>query len=323
MSNTAPTENQPVTLQVANTNGAAPTSARWSFGDGDVGNGVTTAHQWRAARPTPYLVTVIATLPDGREATTSVNVTVSETPRVRLTVSIPGGGGSVSGDGINCPGTCSVDLLPDTRVTLTAQPDATHQLGWWGGACSGGATTCDVTVDVNKTVSRTFEARPAPKATLSIASPGNGRINHTSGSCPSACQLQFGQNDQVQLIAVPNQGFRFGGWGGACSGQGATCVFTITGNMSVSASFPQIEAPVITSFECDSIGRRVQCTVGATPADVQIRWTVNDIPVNQANDLRRMTTGCDQQRNARVRVVVSNARGSVEDQGGAQCEGNS
>jgi hypothetical protein len=322
MSNTAPTENQPVTLQVANTNGDAPTSARWNFGDGDEGNGVTTAHQWRAARPTPYLVTVVATLPDGREAMTSVNVTVSETPRVRLTVNIPGGGGSVTGGGINCPGTCSVELQPDTRVTLTAQPDATHQLGQWGGACSGGGNTCDVTVDVAKTVSRTFEARPEPKVTLSIASPANGRINHTGGSCPSACQLQFDQNDQVQLIAVPNQGFRFDGWGGACSGQGATCVFTITGNMSVSASFPQIQAPVITSFECESI-RRVRCSVGVTPADVQIRWTVNDVPFNTANDMRQISTGCDQQRNARVRVVVSNIRGSVERQGGGQCEGNS
>jgi hypothetical protein len=323
MSNTAPTEGQPVTLQVANTNGDAPESAQWTFGDGGVGSGVTTSHRWAAARPTPYLVTVTATLPDGRQATTSVNVTVSETPRVRLTVSIPGGGGSVSGGGISCPGTCSVDLQPDTQITLTAQPDATHQLGQWGGACSGGGNTCDVTVDVAKTVSRTFEARPASKVTLSIASPANGRVNHTSGSCPSACQLQFDQNDQVQLIAVPNSGFRFGSWGGVCSGQGATCVFTITGNMSVSASFPQIEMSVITSLECDTIGKtNFFCDVAATPAGVQIRWTVNTIPVNGANDRTHMSSGCDQNRNATIRVVVSNVRGSDEAQDSVRCEGN-
>jgi hypothetical protein len=311
-----------VTLQVVNTNADTPESAQWTFGDGGVGSGLTTTHQWAAAQPTPYLVTVTVTLPDGRTATTSVNVTVSETPRVRLTVSIPGGGGSVSGGGISCPGTCSVNLLPDTQITLTAQPDGTHQLGRWSEACSG--NTCDVTVDVSRTVTYTFEARPAPKVTLAIASPANGRVNRTGGNCPSACQAEFDQGTQVQLTAVPNQGFRFGSWGGACAGQGATCTVTMTGNQSVSATFPQIDPPAITSFECDTIGRtRFFCDVAVTPAGVQIRWTVNGIPVNEANDATSMRSGCDQDRNATIRVVVSNVRGSVQDQTSLRCEGNS
>jgi hypothetical protein len=55
---------------------------------------------------------------------------------------------------------------------------------------------------------------------------------------------------------------------------------------------------------------------------VQIRWTVNGIPVNEANDVTTMRSGCDQNRNATIKVVVSNVRGSVDRQTSVRCEGN-
>jgi Divergent InlB B-repeat domain/PKD domain len=320
MSNTTPTENQPVTLQVTNTNGDQPVSAQWTFGDGEHGSGVTTSHQWRTAQT--YLVSVVAQLPDGRNAMTSVNVTVSETPRVRLTVQIPGGGGSVSGGGINCPGTCSVDLLPDTQITLTAQPDAAHQLGQWSNGC-GPASACDVTVRASMTVSHQFELRPAPKVRLTASPPANGAITGAL-NCPSACSAQFDQGARAQLTAVADQGFTFGAWGGACAGQGASCSLTMTGDLTVSASFQQVAAPVITSLECGTLGRTTfDCNVGVTPAGVRIRWTVNGVAVNNANDRTRMASGCDQSLNAAITVVVSNASGEARKNTSLRCAGGS
>lgn len=44
----------------------------------------------------------------------------------------------------------------------------------------------------------------------------------------------------VTATAVPNEGARFGGWGGPCFGQTTlTCTFTVDRNMSLSAEFPR------------------------------------------------------------------------------------
>ncbi|CAM3900937.1 PKD domain-containing protein [Kibdelosporangium persicum] len=323
MSTTTPTENQTVTLRVNNLNGEAPVSAQWTFGDGATGSGTTTTHRWAAARATPYLVAVTATMPDGRQAMASANVTVSAVPHVRLTVSVPGGGGSVTGGGINCPGTCSVDVQPNTQITLTAQPDATHQAGSWGGACAGkSGASCDVTVDEAKSVSHTFEAKPVPQATLTIAAPTGGRVLvGGGGTCPSTCSVTRNTGTAVKLTAEPADDRVFGAWGGACAGQGATCSLTMTGQQSVSVTFTLIEKPQITSLECGSQGKGTfSCTLTATPAKLQIRWIVDGVPITDENDNKYMTSVCGSDNRATVEVTVSNARGSDTAKGGSSCE---
>jgi hypothetical protein len=171
-----PVENEVITLRVNNRTGAEPVDAAWNFGDGEQGNGVTTTHKWAQARETPYLISVTATMPDGRPFTTSTNITVTPTPTFRLSVSVPGGGGKVTGGGIDCPAACTANLAPDTRITLTAVPDASHQLGSWGGACAGAASTCDVTMDSAKNVSYAFTT-PVPQVTLAVFTPDGGRVS--------------------------------------------------------------------------------------------------------------------------------------------------
>ena len=63
-----------------------------------------------------------------------------------LNVSIsPGGGGSVSGTGINCPGDCTESFdCPNydcPSVTLTASPAAGYQFSSWSGDASGSNPT--------------------------------------------------------------------------------------------------------------------------------------------------------------------------------------
>ncbi|SMC59665.1 InlB B-repeat-containing protein [Kibdelosporangium aridum] len=321
MSTTTPTANQTVTLRVNNLNGDQPVSAQWTFGDGGTGGGTTTTHRWATAGS--YMITVVATLPDGRQAPTSVTVNVFAVPTVRLAVSIPGGGGSVSGGGIDCPPTCSVDLQPNTQVTLTARPDATHQLGSWGGACSGSSgASCDVTVDTAKNVTYTFESRPVPQATLTIASPTGGRILiGGGGTCPSTCSVTRNAGTSIQLTADPANDRTFTSWGGACAGQGATCSLTMTGQQSVSATFTLIDPPVITKLECGSLGRGTfQCELATTPAQVQVRWVVDGFAVPDENDSKFMTHRCGSDNQASITVTVSNARGSVSRDSGSRCE---
>jgi hypothetical protein len=58
--------------------------------------------------------------------------------------------------GIDCQSTCSGMYAPGTVVVLTAAPVAGARFKAWGGACSGTATTCTVTVDAQTSVVATF-----------------------------------------------------------------------------------------------------------------------------------------------------------------------
>jgi hypothetical protein len=82
-----------------------------------------------------------------------------------LTVSIAdagSGSGTVSGNGISCPGTCSNAYPPGTRVTLSATPAPGSTFKGWAGVCTG-TGSCTVTMGANHTVGAAFFApTPAP-----------------------------------------------------------------------------------------------------------------------------------------------------------------
>lgn len=60
--------------------------------------------------------------------------------------------------GIDCGTTCTATLPAGTQVTLTAAPDAGAAFRGWGGACQGGAATCQVTVSQAQSVTASFAA---------------------------------------------------------------------------------------------------------------------------------------------------------------------
>lgn len=68
--------------------------------------------------------------------------------------------GSPAGDKLlscgTAAGTCSAKFAAGTLVTLTATPPAGKSFVGWGGACSGTALTCAVTMDASKSVQATF-----------------------------------------------------------------------------------------------------------------------------------------------------------------------
>jgi hypothetical protein len=101
----------------------------------------------------PNEVTGSAFLTGGGAGTAACNQAI-------LTVSITNAGGSVadSTGAINCPGTCSADYPLGSAIGLTATlgPGQTS-VSWTN--CNGGstATTCDVTLNVDTTVTATFQ----------------------------------------------------------------------------------------------------------------------------------------------------------------------
>jgi hypothetical protein len=187
--------------------------------------------------------TVSATFSGGAPAPTPTTVP--------LTVSVTGGG-TVTGGGINCGSgatTCSINASVGSVVTLTADPDADATFARWGGACSGTALTCTLTLNAATTVTAVFSAKNTgtgggTKATLTVRVTGAGVVSASGGTCASTrgtrtCRQSYSSGASVELTATPQTGERFVGWSGGCTGVTRTCTVELDEDETVTATFTQ------------------------------------------------------------------------------------
>jgi hypothetical protein len=142
-----------------------------------------------------------------------------------------------SPSGISCGATCSANFRTNTIVTLTASPATGSTFAGWSGACSGSATTCQVTMNAVKSVTASFNASSSPAQTLSVSKTGTGTGTVTSSpsaiNCGATCSANFSTNTIVTLTASPATGSTFAGWSGACSGSASTCRVTMNAAWAV------------------------------------------------------------------------------------------
>jgi len=114
----------------------------------------------------------------------------------------------------------------------------------------------------------TFTVTPQPVLTISGAGDGSGSVASSpagiactirSGTTSGTCSASFTPNASVTLTATPTGSDVFGGWGGACAGQGS-CTLTMKQALSVSARFntrPVLQlAPNTLAFSGESGGAR-------------------------------------------------------------------
>jgi Divergent InlB B-repeat domain/PKD domain len=170
----------------------------------------------------------------------TVSATFGPPPPVRLTVTRPTGGTVTGPNGISCPNACTATFNSGQPVALTATANAGFAFAGWGGACRGTATTCNLTLTANQTVSARFTQI---KRTLSITSRqfepnGGAGVQGPPGLCQDRCTWTFNDGQVVTLTAV-DQGLQFLGWGGDCASRGTnpTCTLTMDRNHSITAAF--------------------------------------------------------------------------------------
>lgn len=207
-----------------------------------------------AATPTSCSILVEAT-----PRTVSVNVVPG---RLLLVSPVGAGSGIISAPGVDplvpspnigcgLPATISTGLCSSlypigsqVLVTATPQPGSTFA-GWLGGGCDNvSANTCLVTMSAAQVqVRATFQPTAAP-VTFVLSGSGGGRVfangvlkcelgvQQTSTQCVVTLPL----NQLIQFTGAPLTSGQFLGFGGACP-QTPTCALTLTGPVSISASF--------------------------------------------------------------------------------------
>ena len=207
--------------------------------------------------PGTYAAMVTATNAGG----TSLSATVVFNIAAVLAVSKAGSGSGLvvsSLAGINCGATCTATYSAFSGVTLTATPAMGSVFAGWSDSNCMGANTCSLTMNVNKTITATFNAIVAPDApTLNSVTPGPG-------------------NATLVFSAPVNNG------GAAISGYTATCVASGEATRTSFGSGTPLTVGALTG------GVLYSCSLTATNAagftsSASASLTVTPAPANRSN----------------------------------------
>jgi ribosomal protein S28E/S33 len=117
-------------------------------------------------------------------------------------------------------------------VVLTESPASGWSFGSWSGDGTGIGATRSVTITGNMSVTATFVQNSYSIAVAVLPSSGAGSVTFSSNG-------PYHLGDSVILTESPASGWGFSGWSGDGTGSGATRSVTVTGNMSVTATFVQ------------------------------------------------------------------------------------
>jgi hypothetical protein len=164
-----------------------------------------------------------------------------------VTVTKNGNGSVESTDKrISCGNKCVAPYNAGTLVTLTAKAASDSVFSGWTGACSGVSSSCTVNATGPVEVGATFTiaksggggGTTAPILSVKTAG-GKGLIVGAPGGihCGKTCTASVAAGTAVTLTAIPEDGFRFVNWSGACVSNAATCTVTVNGNTTAQASF--------------------------------------------------------------------------------------
>ncbi len=136
-------------------------------------------------------------------------------------------------DGTNCVTPCTLDRASGTTVQVTAPTQIPMGQGTrldFGAWSDGGASSHTVTVSQNyATLLVNYNTFYQLSAT---SNPGNGSAFKVS---PTSSDMFYAQGTQVNVTALPNNGFKFGHWSGALTGSFPSGVVTLLAPQSVVA----------------------------------------------------------------------------------------
>lgn len=148
-----------------------------------------------------------------------------------------------SGDVIKSPDKSSYDA--GEQLTLTAIPGAGYQFAGWSGSLTGSQNPAVLNVNDDMQITATFTPI---LYTLQVSSEGLGGINVNPPG------PQFAAGTQVQLTAMPANGYYFVRWEGDVQGSSNPVMVVMNGDKSVRAVF-ESDAPPVRSLYLPTVIR--------------------------------------------------------------------
>jgi hypothetical protein len=138
---------------------------------------------------------------------------------------------------------------------------------------------------------------PVQKVRLSASLLGNGTLTASPAgiNCPTACTADYAAGTQVTLTPRAGSGATFAGWGGACTGQGPTCVLTMAATTNVTATFAVVPSQMRLTWADTSSresGFKIERKVGTTGTYAEIALTAANITSFSDPELLASTTYC-------------------------------
>jgi hypothetical protein len=146
----------------------------------------------------------------------------------------PDGAGSVS----PAAGTYQNGVI----VNVVAVPNAGYRFDHWEGGVSG--TSANISLNMNG--SKKLQAYFQKTYTLTISPTSGGTVSPNSGT--------YDEGKNVTLIATPNQGYIFNGWGQDASGTTDHLTLVMNSNKTIVASFIKAKYTLQTQVDQNSGG---------------------------------------------------------------------
>jgi uncharacterized repeat protein (TIGR01451 family) len=201
-----------------------------SYGNG-IGFTVTVSNGF-SAPATATSVSVTDPLPGGAGASWQINGGSASS-----SCAITGAAGSQV---LNCSvGNLPADTSASVHISSTTPAANTYVNTVEATPSSGSPIYSAATVTVTPGEAEETLSVTASGAGSGSVAYGDYDCSDTAGAMSGNCSESFAQGTLVTLTANTSEGSTFGGWGGACASAGtsATCTVTMSGSLSVTATF--------------------------------------------------------------------------------------
>lgn len=214
-------------------------SYNWKASDGDSLSGTKTTKNFDKAGD--YTISLVVVDDSKAKSTKKMEKKFTVPPIYRLTVN-KNSSGNITGNGIDCGIDCNKRYFKNTKINLTAIPNAKFVLAGWTGPCSGTLNNiCELTMNKDQTnIGAIFEPISLSLTVKNNGGTGNGIVTSNKGNinCGSSCSDVYAQNATITLEARPSDGSIFDSWRGDCDfTEATTCEVTINQSKNVTANF--------------------------------------------------------------------------------------
>jgi hypothetical protein len=162
------------------------------------------------------------------------------------------------------PGT--YDYCAGSEAVIEAIPDEGFGFSHWSGDASGTDNPIKITMDSDKSITANF----IRQYTLTITSEPGGTTDPTPGT------YTFDAGTEVAITAIPENGYRFGGWSGDVSSTDNPITIAMNSDISIKANFIRQYTLTLTS----GAGGTTDPTPATYTFDAGAKVTISAIPEN-------------------------------------------